>query len=99
MDLVSCEWSACGRLVPWWDGDAPACGRVRSARYCREAAHQVLSAIWVWSEKDVRRMVAQAGFSDIAIHYASASGNSPLAKIADRLAGTTELRLVRGIKA
>lgn len=61
--------------------------------------HQILSAIWVWSEDDVRRMVEQAGFSDVEIRYASSSGNNPALKILNRLLGTAELRLVRGVKA
>jgi SAM-dependent methyltransferase len=61
--------------------------------------HQILSAIWVWSEDDVRRMVEHAGFTDITIRYASSSGDSRLLAISNRLGGADQLRLVSGIKA
>lgn len=63
--------------------------------------HQVLGAMWVWSEDDVRHMVEQAGLSDVQMSYASSSGDSRLIAMANRIASTfgAELRLVHGLKA
>ena len=62
--------------------------------------HQVLGAIWVWSEDDVRHMVEQAGLRDVQISYASSSGDSRLIAMANRIASTfgAELRLVHGLR-
>ncbi|HEY5247599.1 MAG TPA: class I SAM-dependent methyltransferase [Dermatophilaceae bacterium] len=62
--------------------------------------HQVLGAIWVWSEDDVRHMVEQAGLSDVQMSYASSSGDSRLIAMANRIASTfeAELRLVHGLR-
>jgi ubiquinone/menaquinone biosynthesis C-methylase UbiE len=63
--------------------------------------HQVLGAMWVWSEDDVRHMVEQAGLSEVQMSYASSSGDSRLTAMANRIASTfgAELRLVHGLKA
>lgn len=59
-------------------------------------------ALWVWAEDDVRRMVEQAGLSDVTISYASSAVNR-LDEMANRLMGSVlpfaeDLRLVHGTK-
>jgi SAM-dependent methyltransferase len=62
--------------------------------------HRAWGEIWVWAEDDVRRMVNDAGFTDVTIRYAPAWGNGPVSKLLARLAGPLggDLRLVRAIK-
>lgn len=60
-------------------------------------------ALWVWAEDDVRRMVEQAGFTDVTIRYAPSWGNDPvsksLIKIWDRFGvDMRDLRLVSARK-
>ncbi len=54
----------------------------------------------VWAEDDVRRMVNDAGFTDVTIRYAPAWGNDPVSKLLARLVGPLggDLRLVRAVK-
>ena len=59
---------------------------------------QVLGGVWMWAEDDVRRMVEQAGFTDVSLWYADASGNGWLAKAGSKLPWSQALRLVRGTK-
>jgi SAM-dependent methyltransferase len=61
--------------------------------------HQVLGAVWVWNEPDVRRLVEAAGFADVSIAYAPTSGDSRLAAVVNRLVTMEDMRLVRGVKA
>jgi SAM-dependent methyltransferase len=62
--------------------------------------HRAWGEIWVWAEDDVRRMVNDAGFTDVTIQYAPAWGNDPVSKLLARLVGPLggDLRLVRAIK-
>ncbi len=59
---------------------------------------QVLGGVWIWSEDDVRRMVEQAGFTDVSLWYADASGDGWLAKAGSQLPWSSVLRLVCGTK-
>jgi SAM-dependent methyltransferase len=62
--------------------------------------HRAWGEIWVWAEDDVRRMVNDAGFTDVTIKYVPAWGNDPVSKLLARLDGPLggDLRLVRAIK-
>jgi SAM-dependent methyltransferase len=54
---------------------------------------------WVWSEDDVRRMMRDAGFGDVAMSYRSWAGNIPLLGPVSRVMfGTDEGRFVRATK-
>jgi SAM-dependent methyltransferase len=64
------------------------------------ATHRVWGEIWVWSEEDVRDMVERAGFTDLAITYASSAGDSRLLRVVDRFSGAIgqDLRIVHGTR-
>jgi SAM-dependent methyltransferase len=47
--------------------------------------HQVWGALWVWSEDDVRRLLAKAGFTDVTVSYARSWGNDPVSKFLIRV--------------
>jgi SAM-dependent methyltransferase len=64
----------------------------------RLETHQVLGAVWVWSEADARRLAEEAGFADVSVSYEPLSGDSRVDAIASRLNGMEDLRLVRGVK-
>lgn len=60
-------------------------------------------ALWVWAEDDVRRMVEQAGFTDVAIRYAPSWGNDPVSKSLIKIGDIfgldmRDLRLVSAMK-
>jgi cyclopropane fatty-acyl-phospholipid synthase-like methyltransferase len=61
--------------------------------------HRDPGGMWVWSEPDVTDMVQRAGFSEVTIWYANASGDSRLARWVNRVAGSERARLVRAVKA
>jgi SAM-dependent methyltransferase len=62
--------------------------------------HRMLDALWVWSEDDVRRMVEQAGFTDVTISYASTAVNRLDDVISKRMGGiAADMRTVRATKA
>lgn len=62
--------------------------------------HQAWGGIWVWSEQDVRRMVDEAGFTNVSIQYVPWGEpnlvNKLFAKVVGPLGG--DLRLVLGTK-
>lgn len=61
--------------------------------------HKMLEAMWVWSEDDVRRMVEQAGFTEVSISYASSAVNRLDEMISKRMGGiAADLRLVSARK-
>ena len=67
--------------------------------------HRVLNdSGWVWAEGDVRRMVEQAGFTDVTIQYVpwgeDTAVNRLFATVIDKVVGPIggDLRLARGIK-
>ena len=60
--------------------------------------HQVLEAVWVWSEDDARRLVEEAGFAEASVSYVSIGFDSRLGKVANRLMWQDEMRIVRGVK-
>jgi SAM-dependent methyltransferase len=67
--------------------------------------HRILNgAGWVWAEDDVRRMVEQAGFTDVSIQYVpwgeDTAVNRLFATVIGRLVGPIggDLRLAGGIK-
>lgn len=62
--------------------------------------HRVLGGrVWVWAEDDVRRLVEEAGFTDVAVRYASAWRGGRAAELLSRLVGGhQELRIVHGVK-
>ena len=62
--------------------------------------HRMLDALWVWSEDDVRRMVEQAGFTDLSISYASTAVNRLDELISSRTGGiAADMRTVHATKA
>jgi SAM-dependent methyltransferase len=62
--------------------------------------HRMLDALWVWSEDDVRRMVEQAGFTEVAISYASTAVNRLDEMISRRMGGiAADMRIVHAIRA
>lgn len=62
--------------------------------------HRMLDALWVWSEDDVRRMVEQAGFSDVTMTYASTAVNQLDELISKRMGGiAADMRTVHATKA
>jgi SAM-dependent methyltransferase len=62
--------------------------------------HRMLDLMWVWSEDDVRRMVEQAGFTDVTISYASTAVNRLDDVISKRMGGiAADMRTVRATKA
>ena len=62
--------------------------------------HRMLDALWVWSEDDVRRMVEQAGFTDVAMSYASTAANRLDEMISKRVGGiAADMRTVHATKA
>ena len=62
--------------------------------------HRMLDALWVWSEDDVRRMVEQAGFTDVAMSYASTAVNRLDELISKRMGGiAADMRTVHATKA
>jgi SAM-dependent methyltransferase len=60
--------------------------------------HRDPGGMWVWSEQDVRHLVERAGFTDVTLWYANASGDSRFARWVNRLAGSEQARLVRAVK-
>jgi SAM-dependent methyltransferase len=60
--------------------------------------HQVLGAVWVWSEDDARRLVEQAGFAEVSVSYASTRGDNRLVNLLGSLTAEEEMRVVHGIK-
>lgn len=64
----------------------------------RTPTHRGPSGIWVWSETDARHMVERAGFTDVAVSYADASGHRRFARFVNRVAKTQDARLVQGVK-
>lgn len=65
--------------------------------------HRVWDTLWVWSEDDVRRMVQDAGFSDVTLTYAASFGKDPVSRFLVwlwRKLGNdmSELRLVGAVK-
>lgn len=60
--------------------------------------HREPGGMWVWSEPDVRYMVERAGFTDVTLWYADASGDSRFARWINRVAGSEQARLVRAMK-
>jgi SAM-dependent methyltransferase len=63
--------------------------------------HRILNdSAWVWAEDDVRRMVEQAGFSDVTLQYVPWGGDSPVERLFAKVVGPfgADLRLARGIK-
>ena len=67
--------------------------------------HRILNDTgWVWAEDDVRRMVEQAGFTDVTIQYVpwgeDTAANRLFAKVIGKAVGPIggDLRLARGIK-
>lgn len=62
--------------------------------------HRMLDALWVWSEDDVRRMVEQAGFTDVAISYASTAVNQLDEFLSKHMGGiAADMRTVHATKA
>jgi ubiquinone/menaquinone biosynthesis C-methylase UbiE len=63
--------------------------------------HRMLGEFWVWAEDDVRRVVEQAGFTDVTTQYVAWAGDNPVEKLFGRLVGPIggDLRLVSGLKA
>jgi len=63
-------------------------------------SHQGWGGIWIWSEDDVRRMVEQAGFTDVTIEYVPWGGNSLIERLFAKAVGPIggDLRLAHGIK-
>ena len=62
--------------------------------------HRMLDALWVWSEDDVRRMVEQAGFTDVAMSYASTAVNRLDDVISKRMGAiAADMRTVHATKA
>lgn len=63
--------------------------------------HRMLGEFWVWAEDDVRRMVQQAGFTDVTTQYVAWGGDNRVEKLFGRLVGPIggDLRLVSGLKA
>jgi len=63
--------------------------------------HRILGdSSWVWAEDDVRRMVEDAGFTDVTIRYVSSAGDSRVLKALNKLSGALgqDLRLICGTK-
>ena len=63
--------------------------------------HRVLNGTaWVWAEEDVREMVEQAGFADVAIQYVPWGEDTAANRLFAKLVGPfgRELRLACGIK-
>jgi len=56
-----------------------------NARTTHADQDDVLGAIWVWSEEDVRHMVKQAGLSDVPMSYASSGGDGRLIAMTNRI--------------
>jgi SAM-dependent methyltransferase len=62
--------------------------------------HRMLDALWVWSEDDVRRMVEQAGFTDVTMTYASTAVNQLDELISKRMGGiAADMRTVHATRA
>jgi SAM-dependent methyltransferase len=59
--------------------------------------HTVMGGFRVWDEAEVWRMTEEAGFTDVAISYGRAGGDSRLLNLLGRLWGSVEARVVRGI--
>lgn len=58
------------------------------------------AGVWIWGEADARRMMEEAGFTDIAITYGRMAGDSRLPGWISRYTtGADEIRLVRGVKS
>lgn len=54
---------------------------------------------WAWSEADARRLVKDAGFSDVSVTYRHKAGGNPVEDLVRRtFAVSQEVRLVRGTK-
>ena len=61
--------------------------------------HRMLDALWVWSEDDVRHMVEQAGFTDVAMTYGSTAVNRLDELISKRMGGiAADMRTVHATK-
>jgi ubiquinone/menaquinone biosynthesis C-methylase UbiE len=60
--------------------------------------HQVLGAVWVWSENDARRLVEEAGFAEVSVSYASTHGDNRVVNLLGSLTAEEEMRVVRGVK-
>ena len=52
----------------------------------------------LWSEGDARRMMEDAGFTDVSISYPTGAGTSSLLDALWRAEGVPDARLVRGVK-
>ena len=62
--------------------------------------HRAWAGIWVWAEDDVRRMVEQAGFTDVTIQYVPWGKPNLVSNLFAKVAGPMggDLRLARGVK-
>ena len=62
--------------------------------------HRAWGEFWVWAEDDVRRMVEDAGFSDVTIQYVAWAGDGPADRMFTKAAGPFggDMRLARGVK-
>ncbi len=60
--------------------------------------HQIVGAVWVWSEADARRLVEEAGFAEVSVSYASTRGDNRIVNLLGSLTAEDEMRVVRGVK-
>ena len=62
--------------------------------------HRAWGEFWVWAEDDVRRMVEDAGFSDVTVQYVAWAGDGPADRLFTKAAGPFggDMRLARGVK-